>query len=139
MTILQKDNQQALKYTESVVVSVLKNVLVDDISDSESLFSTSSSIVKRTYESFRKTEGDIYPIKPKREDAVRNIRYKTEPCQYFKNYKACPNGTDCHFAHGYDELHRPALHPKFKTQVCEHFKSGGHCPYGDGCFFLHSK
>lgn len=76
--------------------------------------------------------------KPKREDAVFNIRYKTQPCMHFQKHRKCPAGDNCHFAHGPDELRRAQQHPKYKTQPCVHFSKTGDCPFGDACFFLHN-
>ncbi|KAG5442164.1 putative zinc finger CCCH domain-containing protein 48 [Clonorchis sinensis] len=72
------------------------------------------------------------------EDAVNNIRYKTQPCRHFDmNGGLCPAGDKCHFAHGPEELRNPQSHPKYRTKLCRNFAESGVCSFGDNCFFLH--
>jgi hypothetical protein len=75
--------------------------------------------------------------KPKREDALFNIRYKTQSCVHFDKHGHCPASENCHFAHGPSELRRPKQHPKFRTQICSNFLNKGSCQFQDSCFFKH--
>ncbi|VDM00339.1 unnamed protein product [Schistocephalus solidus] len=74
---------------------------------------------------------------PRKEDAIYNARYKSQPCLHYQKYKRCPLGEDCHFAHGPAELQHPQCHPKFRTRPCKNFLLTGTCPFGDGCYFQH--
>ncbi|VDK83136.1 unnamed protein product [Dibothriocephalus latus] len=74
---------------------------------------------------------------PRKEDAIYNARYKSQPCVHYQKYKRCPLGEDCHFAHGPAELQHPQCHPKFRTRPCKNFLLTGTCPFGSGCYFLH--
>ncbi|PAA53053.1 hypothetical protein BOX15_Mlig014906g2 [Macrostomum lignano] len=76
--------------------------------------------------------------KPKKEDAIYNVRYKTLPCLHWQKNRNCPAGDHCHFAHGPQELRQPHRHPKFKTQICQNYKRTGSCVFGSRCFFKHS-
>ncbi|CAH8526204.1 unnamed protein product [Schistosoma margrebowiei] len=77
-----------------------------------------------------------YPI-PRKQDAIYNARYKTQPCLHYQKYKHCPLGDNCHFAHGPDELKYPQFHPKYRTRICINYANNGHCPFGSNCYFLH--
>ncbi|KAL7053090.1 hypothetical protein AAHC03_0675 [Spirometra sp. Aus1] len=74
---------------------------------------------------------------PRKEDAIYNARYKSQPCLHYQKYKRCPLGEDCHFAHGPAELQHPQCHPKFRTRPCKNFLLTGSCPFGSACYFLH--
>ncbi|CAL8091524.1 unnamed protein product [Calicophoron daubneyi] len=74
---------------------------------------------------------------PRRQDAIYNARYKTQPCLHYQKYKRCPLGENCHFAHGPEELLHPQEHPKYRTRVCKNFAQTGTCPFGRSCYFLH--
>ncbi|KAK4469976.1 hypothetical protein MN116_007473 [Schistosoma mekongi] len=78
-----------------------------------------------------------YPI-PRKQDAIYNARYKTQPCVHYQKHKHCPLGDNCHFAHGPDELKYPQFHPKYRTRVCLNYANSGNCPFGRNCYFLHS-
>ncbi|TPP59374.1 Zinc finger protein 36 C3H1 type 1 [Fasciola gigantica] len=75
---------------------------------------------------------------PRKQDAIYNARYKTQPCLHYQKYKRCPLGDNCHFAHGPDELLHPQMHPKYRTRVCLNFAQTGTCPFGKQCYFLHA-
>ncbi|XP_018647194.1 zinc finger protein, putative [Schistosoma mansoni] len=77
-----------------------------------------------------------YPI-PRKQDAIYNARYKTQPCLHYQKYKHCPLGDNCHFAHGPNELKYPQFHPKYRTRICMNYANNGTCPYGNNCYFLH--
>ncbi|CAI2727433.1 unnamed protein product [Schistosoma spindalis] len=77
-----------------------------------------------------------YPI-PRKQDAIYNARYKTQPCLHYQKYKHCPLGDNCHFAHGPNELKYPQFHPKYRTRICINYANNGHCPFGSNCYFLH--
>ncbi|CAH8506807.1 unnamed protein product [Heterobilharzia americana] len=78
-----------------------------------------------------------YPV-PRKQDAIYNARYKTQPCLHYQKYKHCPLGDNCHFAHGPEELKYPQFHPKYRTRVCINYAKTGNCPFGKNCYFLHS-
>ncbi|CAL8104062.1 unnamed protein product [Calicophoron daubneyi] len=72
------------------------------------------------------------------EDAIYNIRYKTQPCKHYTlSGGYCPSGVNCQFAHGPEELRDPRGHPKFRTRVCRNYFENGYCPFGEQCFFQH--
>ncbi|KAF7259708.1 hypothetical protein EG68_03195 [Paragonimus skrjabini miyazakii] len=75
---------------------------------------------------------------PRRQDAIYNARYKTQPCLHYQKYKRCPLGDNCHFAHGPHELMHPQSHPKYRTRLCMNYVRTGLCPFGNKCYFLHS-
>ncbi|KAA0185087.1 Zinc finger protein 36 C3H1 type 1 [Fasciolopsis buskii] len=74
---------------------------------------------------------------PRKQDAIYNARYKTQPCLHYQKYRRCPLGDNCHFAHGPDELLHPQMHPKYRTRVCLNYAQTGTCPFGKQCYFLH--
>ncbi|XP_024533689.1 uncharacterized protein LOC9637441 [Selaginella moellendorffii] len=79
------------------------------------------------------------------------VFYKTKLCSKFIA-GSCPFEARCNFAHGVEELRRPAadlvaagpsfpLDPaaqSFKTRPCKFFREGS-CPYADRCTFLHDE
>ncbi|CAH8614312.1 unnamed protein product [Dicrocoelium dendriticum] len=75
---------------------------------------------------------------PKKEDAIYNARYKTQPCLHYQKNRRCPLGENCHFAHGPGELLHPQAHPKYRTRLCANFVHTGFCPFEKNCYFLHS-
>ncbi|VDP70658.1 unnamed protein product [Echinostoma caproni] len=77
-------------------------------------------------------------IAPRKQDAIYNARYKTQPCLHYQKYKRCPLGDNCHFAHGPEELLHPQMHPKYRTRVCLNYAQTGVCPFGKHCYFLHA-
>ncbi|VDQ04202.1 unnamed protein product [Trichobilharzia regenti] len=77
-----------------------------------------------------------HPFK-RRQDAIYNARYKTQPCVHYQKHKHCPLGENCHFAHGPEDLKHPEFHPKYRTQNCYNYARTGDCPYGEKCFFVH--
>ncbi|KAF8569152.1 hypothetical protein P879_05463 [Paragonimus westermani] len=79
-----------------------------------------------------------HQLMPRRQDAIYNARYKTQPCLHYQKYKRCPLGDNCHFAHGPNELMHPQSHPKYRTRLCMNYMRTGLCPFGNKCYFLHS-
>ncbi|CAH8843356.1 unnamed protein product [Trichobilharzia szidati] len=77
-----------------------------------------------------------HPFKRK-QDAIYNARYKTQPCVHYQKYKHCPLGDNCHFAHGPEDLKHPQSHPKYRTRICTNYSETGDCPFGNNCYFLH--
>ncbi|CAH8614309.1 unnamed protein product [Dicrocoelium dendriticum] len=75
---------------------------------------------------------------PRKEDAIYNTRYKTQPCLHYRRNRLCPLGENCHFAHGPEELLHPQAHPKYRTRMCANFVRAGFCPFDSKCYFLHS-
>jgi len=71
------------------------------------------------------------------------INYKTELCRNWKNTKSCEFGSECAYAHGYDELQQkpPALHKNYKTKMCKnwHEHTPNECSYGEKCQFIHDE
>mmetsp|Transcript_86404 Transcript_86404/g.200965 ORF Transcript_86404/g.200965 Transcript_86404/m.200965 type:complete len:522 (-) Transcript_86404:80-1645(-) len=57
--------------------------------------------------------------------------FKTRLCTYFVDQGTCPNGDNCTFAHGPQEIHG------WKTRMCK-FADSGSCPQGTKCSFAHS-
>jgi len=58
--------------------------------------------------------------------------YKTRLCTYFSDMGTCPNGANCTFAHGAQEIHG------WKTRMCKFAADPlGSCPQGDKCSFAH--
>ncbi|GAA38838.1 tristetraprolin [Clonorchis sinensis] len=74
---------------------------------------------------------------PRKQDAIYNARYKTQPCLHYQKHKRCPLGENCHFAHGPEELLHPQSHPKYRTRMCMNFLYTGTCPFGKKCYFVH--
>ncbi|PIC48776.1 hypothetical protein B9Z55_007630 [Caenorhabditis nigoni] len=67
--------------------------------------------------------------------------FKTRLCTHYASGRKCPKGSNCHFAHGPEELRRgaspaqrPPTDPRHKTMVCRNL---GVCILGIRCRFLH--
>jgi len=59
---------------------------------------------------------------------------KTELCTYWMRSSTCTFKSNCHFAHGADELISRARQGNFKTQPCLEFTK---CLYGSRCNYCH--
>lgn len=68
---------------------------------------------------------------------AENPKYKSTLCNWYMQGARCPNGNECHFAHGESEM-RVLARPKYKykTQVCSYY-AAGHCGNGSTCHFAH--
>mmetsp|Transcript_111062 Transcript_111062/g.254637 ORF Transcript_111062/g.254637 Transcript_111062/m.254637 type:complete len:202 (-) Transcript_111062:14-619(-) len=67
-------------------------------------------------------------------DSVKAALYKTVLCQRFLAGR-CPDGADCQFAHGEQELRpKPDLS---KTSLCPELVRTGQCSQGVNCSFAH--
>ena len=65
-------------------------------------------------------------------------RYKTRLCANFVARRRCPQGVNCIFAHGEEELNTPTRAPSerdrvktellSKTRICRHWERHGVCP-----------
>lgn len=62
--------------------------------------------------------------------APREKGFKTKLCTYFTEGGTCPNGENCTFAHGANEV------PGWKSRMCKF--PAGTCPQGDKCSFAHA-
>ncbi|KAL3312878.1 hypothetical protein Ciccas_008523 [Cichlidogyrus casuarinus] len=67
-------------------------------------------------------------------DPQNNVRFKTELCSHYMRTGSCPKTSECHFAHGINELRTMTSHGKFRTRYC---KNQDTCPFGDKCAFIH--
>ncbi|CAH8490263.1 unnamed protein product [Schistosoma turkestanicum] len=122
-------SSQELNYTSTVIATNVNN---------KPKTVTSPSNLNITTNTHRPMQVHMrYPI-PRKQDAIYNARYKTQPCLHYQKYKHCPLGDNCHFAHGPDELKYPQFHPKYRTRVCMNYANSGNCPFGRNCYFLHS-
>jgi hypothetical protein len=66
-------------------------------------------------------------------------KYKTELClQWLKNSGVCKYGSDCLYAHGYEELKYQLRKNNYKTEMCRWEAKGQKCRYGKRCHFFHS-
>ncbi|CAD5208192.1 unnamed protein product [Bursaphelenchus xylophilus] len=63
-------------------------------------------------------------------------RFKTVLCNNFMA-GACPDGVNCNFAHGEEELRVPELPKNYKTRPCANFMLKNFCPLGKKCDFIH--
>ncbi len=65
--------------------------------------------------------------------------YKTELCRNWES-GYCEFGEKCTFAHGKEELRKPAQKSmKYKTKKCKQFHTLGYCMYGPRCQFIHTE
>lgn len=66
-----------------------------------------------------------------------NPKFKSTLCSWYVQGARCPNGNECHFAHGESELRSvPRPKYKYKTQVCTYY-AAGHCGNGSACHYAH--
>lgn len=66
-----------------------------------------------------------------------NPKFKSTLCSWYVQGARCPNGNECHFAHGEAELRSvPRPKYKYKTQVCSYY-AAGHCGNGSACHYAH--
>jgi len=82
----------------------------------------------------------VVPVKSKTKIdklLAENPKYKSTLCNWYMQGARCPNGDECHFAHGESEM-RVMARPKYKykTQVCSYY-AAGHCGNGSTCHFAH--
>ena len=81
---------------------------------------------------------DFTPSEAKPSSAFQ-ANYKTELCRNWES-GSCEFGDKCTFAHGREELRRPAQKSlKYKTKKCKQFHSLGYCLYGLRCQFIHTQ
>ncbi|PKA63447.1 Zinc finger CCCH domain-containing protein 39 [Apostasia shenzhenica] len=137
-------------------------------------FEASVAQEQRTSHEFSWLLPQMPPLLPQ-DNATRNNPsrptsgcFKTRLCDRFQ-YDCCPNGDECNFAHGIEDLRRPLgarfaskcrsawpeqihIPPNYKEgtylgdewklqkhKVCRKFHSGEVCPFGDRCCFAHAK
>lgn len=97
------------------------------------LSSSKSSLSKSKSLSLEKTKSrsNRIGIDERNSNSERSHIYKTKLCQYHPN---CPEGKDCKFAHGIDEIKQN--NSRFKTAMCNRLPN---CRSGRHCNFAHSK
>jgi CCCH zinc finger protein C3H-4 len=65
--------------------------------------------------------------------------YKNLLCRYFDS-GFCPQGSNCTFAHGLEELRPPRTLTSNDSNIpCRTFSAGKTCLYGTNCRFSHSE
>lgn len=95
---------------------------------------------KEVRDQLKAPEKKVTPVKTKTKVEkllAENPKYKSTLCNWYMQGARCPNGNECHFAHGETEM-RVMARPKFKykTQVCSYY-AAGHCGNGSTCHFAH--
>jgi len=58
--------------------------------------------------------------------------YKRALCRYYEQGATCPNGDNCTYAHGIQDLAQG-----YKRQLCKFFQDNGSCSKGSSCTFAH--
>lgn len=95
---------------------------------------------KQVRDQLKAPEKKTTPVKTKTKMEkliAENPKYKSTLCNWYMQGARCPNGNECHFAHGESEMRvmaRPMF--KYKTQVCSYY-AAGHCGNGSTCHFAH--
>lgn len=60
--------------------------------------------------------------------------YKRALCRYYEQGTTCPNGDNCTYAHGIQDLAQG-----YKRQLCKFFQDNGSCSKGSSCTFAHGQ
>lgn len=58
--------------------------------------------------------------------------YKRALCRYYEQGTTCPNGDNCTYAHGIQDLAQG-----YKRQLCKFYQDNGSCSKGSSCTFAH--
>merc|ERR1712168_199682 len=104
------------------------------------MINMSSPSAKGVIKAASPEKSKVVPVKSKTKIdklLAENPKYKSTLCNWYMQGARCPNGDECHFAHGESEM-RVMARPKYKykTQVCSYY-AAGHCGNGSTCHFAH--